>query len=45
MSKDIINRVEKSSLISIDLEDYYLSGERHQIDLKNWLAAIIFLEK
>ena len=45
MSKDIINRVEKSSLISIDLEDYYLSGKRHQIDLKNWLADELYLKE
>jgi hypothetical protein len=45
MSKDIINRVEKSSLISIDLEDYCLSGKRHQIDLKNWLADELYLKE
>ncbi len=45
MSKDIINRVEKSSLISIDLEDYCLSGKRYQIDLKNWLADELYLKE
>ena len=40
MSKDLINRVEKSNLISIDLEDYFLSGKRYQIDLKNWRESI-----
>ena len=32
----------KSKLISIDLEDYYLAGERHEIDLKNWLVDELF---
>ena len=45
MSKDIVNRVEKSKLISIDLEDYSLPGERHQIDLKNWLVDELYLKE
>ena len=44
MSKDIVNRVEKSKLISIDLEDYYMPGERHQIDLKDWLVDELYLK-
>ena len=45
MSKNIINRVEKSKLISIDLEDYYLPGDRHEIDLKNWLVDELYLKE
>lgn len=45
MSKDIVNRVEKSKLISIDLEDYYMPGERHQIDLKDWLVDELYLKE
>ena len=45
MSKNIVNRVEKSKLILIDLEDYYLSGDRYEIDLKNWLVEDLFLKE
>tara|TARA_B100000427_G_C15501086_1_gene592079 strand:- start:1408 stop:1917 length:510 start_codon:yes stop_codon:yes gene_type:complete len=45
MFKDIVNRVEKSKLISIDLEDYYMPGERHQIDLKDWLVDELYLKE
>ena len=39
MSKEIINRVEKSKLISIDLGDYYLPGKRYELDIKDWLVT------
>ena len=29
MSKEIINRVTNSKLITIDLENYYTKGQRH----------------
>ncbi len=34
MSKEIINRVENSKLISIDLGDYYLPGKKYELDIK-----------
>ena len=37
MSGEIINRVAKSALITIDLEDYYPKGERVCLDIKDWL--------
>ncbi|MFN8353866.1 MAG: DUF2480 family protein [Spirosomataceae bacterium] len=42
----IINRVAKSSLITIDLEDYYHQGERLVYDLKdNLYMGLILREK
>lgn len=37
MSKEIINRVANSNLMTIDLEDFYPQGERVVLDIKNWL--------
>ena len=37
MSKEIINRVANSKLITFDLEDYYPEGKRIVFDLKEWL--------
>lgn len=34
---EIINRVANSPLVTIDLEQYYVDGERAQIDLKDFL--------
>ncbi|HJN54667.1 MAG TPA: DUF2480 family protein [Flavobacteriaceae bacterium] len=45
MSKEIINRVEKSKLISIDLEEYYPYGDRYEIDLKDWLFNGLYLKE
>lgn len=42
----IINRVAKSPLITIDLEDYYVSGERIEFDIKDLLfQGMILREK
>lgn len=46
MAEEIINRVAKSSLITIDLEDYYPTGERVVLDLKDWLwQGLVIREK
>ncbi|MDB9712381.1 DUF2480 family protein [Flavobacteriaceae bacterium] len=45
MSKEIINRVTNSKLVTIDLEDYYPKGERHLLDIKNWLHEELFLKE
>lgn len=42
----IVNRVANSSLITIDLEDFYPSGERVQFDIKDQLfQGMILREK
>jgi hypothetical protein len=46
MSKEIINRVANSKIITIDLEDYYPEGQRHLLDIKNWLyKGLVLREK
>jgi hypothetical protein len=37
MSDEIINRVANSKLVVIDLEDFYVSGNRIIFDIKDWL--------
>lgn len=39
MSKEIVNRVANSVLVTIDLEDFYPEGERVLFDIKKWLFA------
>ncbi|MFN3382445.1 MAG: DUF2480 family protein, partial [Runella zeae] len=44
--EEIINRVAKSGLITLDLEDYYHQGERVVYDLKdNLFMGMILKEK
>lgn len=46
MGEEIINKVAKSPLIQIDLEDYYVEGKRISIDFKDWLyEGLILREK
>ncbi len=46
MEETIINRVAKSGLISLDLEDFYDTGERVLYDLKdNLFMGLILKEK
>lgn len=46
MEGEIINRVASSKLVTIDLEEFYPSGERVEIDLKNWLyEGLVLREK
>mgnify|MGYP000303640897 CR=1 FL=1 len=45
MAEEIINRVANSKLITIDLEDYYPSGKRVIIDIKDWLFQEIILKE
>lgn len=42
---EIINRVANSKLVTFNLEDYYPEGERHQIDIKDWLFDGFFLKE
>jgi len=46
MKDEIINRVSKSNLITINLEDFYLDGKRQRIDISQWLyKGLILREK
>ena len=42
---EIINRIKKSKLISIDLEDFYPIGERISFDIKDWLFEEAILKE
>ncbi len=37
MEKEIVNRVSKSSLKTLDLEEFYPEGKRVLVDIKDWL--------
>lgn len=46
MAEEIINRVEKSGLVQVNLDDYYPNGERTTFDLKNVLVnEFVLIEK
>lgn len=45
MAGEIINRVASSKLQTIDLEDFYPSGERVLFDLKYWLYQELILKE
>ena len=45
MEKEIINKVDQSGLMQIDLEELYLPGERVEIDLKPWLFQELILKE
>jgi hypothetical protein len=45
MEDIIVNRVAKSGLLSLDLEDYYHAGERVVYDLKNNLFMGLILKE
>lgn len=46
MAKEIINRVANSKLVTIDLEDYFPSNPRSEIDIKDWLfEGLVLREK
>jgi len=45
MAEEIINRVAKSKLKTIDLEDFYPKGPRTSIDIKNWLFHELILKE
>ena len=39
MAKEIVNRVAKSALVTLDLETYFPEGKRVEIDLSQWLEG------
>ena len=45
MADEILNRVAKSKLKTIDLEDFYPKGPRTSIDIKNWLFHELILKE
>ena|SRR5210317_1433370 len=45
MSEEIVNRVAKSSLVTLDLEDFYPKGKRVVLDLKDWLFEEFVLKE
>ena len=42
---DIINKVAQSGLVTLDLEELILVGERSLVDLKPWLFEEIILKE
>jgi hypothetical protein len=45
MSEDIINRVAKSGIVSIDLEDFFPKDEIIVFDIKDWLFHGLILKE
>lgn len=45
MEKEIINRVEKSNIIQINLDDFYPSNERISIDITEFLVEGLVLRE
>ena len=46
MEGEIVNRVSKSPLVTLNLEDFYPRGPRHGIDISQWLdQGLILREK
>ena len=43
--ESIPNKIANSGLITIDLEDYYIHGERMQLDIAPWLFEGIILKE
>ena len=42
---EIVNRVAASSLVNLDLEEHYHSGERVLLDIKDWLFQGLLLKE
>lgn len=45
MEKEIVNRVAQSPLVTVNLEDWYLTGPRFSIDLSQWLEEGLILRE
>ena len=45
MAEEIINRVAKSPLVTIDLEDFYPEGKRVVFDISDWLYQGLILKE
>ena len=45
MSTEIVNRVSNSKLVTFNLEDHYLPGQRLIIDIREWLLEGLVLRE
>lgn len=45
MAEEIVNKVAKSPLVTLDLGDYYPQGERKVLDIAPWLLEGIMLRE
>ena len=45
MAEEIINRVANSKLVTIDLEDFYPSGQSVKFDISDWLFEGLLLRE
>jgi hypothetical protein len=45
LKEEIVNRVAKSALVTLDLEDFYPEGKRTVIDISQWLYEGIVLKE
>jgi len=45
MAKEIVNRVAKSPIMTVDLEDFYPNDPRIGIDIKSWLFKELILKE
>ena len=45
MEDEIVNKVARSGVVSLDLAHYYHSGNRIQLDIKDWLFQNIVLKE
>jgi hypothetical protein len=45
VAAEIVNRVATSALVTLDLEEYYTSGERVLFDIKPWLYQELILKE
>jgi hypothetical protein len=45
VSGEIINRITTSTLVTLDLEEYYTQGERVILDIKPWLFQELILKE
>ena len=45
MEGDIVNRVAKSKLVTLDLEELYPKGDRFHIDISQWLEEGLILRE
>ncbi len=45
MENELINKVAQSGLVTIDLEDYFIPGERVLFDIKSWLFEELVLRE
>lgn len=45
MENEIVNKVAESGLVTVDLEELYIPGERILFDLKSWLFEELILKE